>query len=230
MSSPDGEDRLIRTFGRVKARALKPSQERLMTTLYPRLALDHTTRLSPADLFGGARALGLEIGFGGGEHLAAQAAAHPDWGFVGAEPFLNGVGSCLRHIEAAGVDNVRLHCGDARDIVAACPDAAFDRAWILFPDPWPKTRHHKRRLIQADFIAALARVTKPGAEVRFATDWADYADWTLALFLESPAFDWIAARPGDWRAPWPGHAPTRYELKKLGDCAPIYLRFARRHA
>jgi tRNA (guanine-N7-)-methyltransferase len=117
--------------------------------------------------------------------------------------------------------------GDARDVVARLPDACFDRIYILFPDPWPKTRHHKRRLIQADFIEDLARVLKPGAELRFATDWADYADWTLALFTKSRSYAWTAKRADDWRKPWEGHATTRYEEKKLGDCAPIWLRFVR---
>ncbi|MEQ1618338.1 MAG: tRNA (guanosine(46)-N7)-methyltransferase TrmB, partial [Terricaulis sp.] len=177
---------------------------------------------------GGAPTLILEIGFGGGEHLVAQAAAHPDARFIGVEPFLNGVASCLRHIEESGVQNVRLHQGDARDVVARLPDASLDLCYILFPDPWPKTRHWKRRLIQREFLDALARVLKPGAEVRFATDWVNYAEWTLALFLKHPAFTWTAARADDWRKPWSGHVPTRYEAKKLGDCAPVWLLFLRR--
>ncbi len=169
----------------------------------------------------------LEIGFGGGEHLVAQAAAHPDGRFIGVEPFLNGVASCLRHIEESGVTNVRLHMGDARDVVARLPKASLDLCTILFPDPWPKARHHKRRLIQPEFLDALARVLKPGAEVRFATDWANYAAWTLEHFTRDPRFTWTAERALDWRAPWPGHAPTRYEQKRLGDCAPVWLRFVR---
>jgi tRNA (guanine-N7-)-methyltransferase len=120
--------------------------------------------------------------------------------------------------------------GDARDVISRLPDACLDRVYILFPDPWPKTRHHKRRLIQADFIESLARIMKSGAELRFATDWADYADWTLELFLKSPSFVWTAARADDWRKPWEGHVTTRYEEKKLGDCAPIWLRFQRNDA
>lgn len=169
----------------------------------------------------------LEIGFGGGEHLAAQAQAHPQSRFIGVEPFLNGVGSCLRHIEESGVANVRLHQGDARDVIVRLPDASLDLCYILFPDPWPKLRHHKRRLIQADFLGELARVLKPGAEVRFATDWANYAAWTLEHFTRDARFAWTAECARDWRAPWPGHVTTRYESKKLGDCAPIWLRFAR---
>jgi tRNA (guanine-N7-)-methyltransferase len=170
----------------------------------------------------------LEIGFGGGEHLVAQAAAHPACGFIGVEPFLNGVGSCLRHVEEAGVANVRVHMGDARDVIAALPDASIDRVDILFPDPWPKTRHRKRRLVQQDFVAALARIVKPGGEVRFATDWADYASWALERFVREQRFGWTAERCADWRTPWPGHVTTRYEEKRLGDCAPVWLRFVRK--
>lgn len=171
----------------------------------------------------------LEIGFGGGEHLAAQAAAHPDQRFIGVEPFLNGVASCLRHIEESGVQNVRLHHGDAREVIARLPDASLDLCYILFPDPWPKLRHHKRRLIQPDFLDALARALKPGGEVRFATDWANYAAWTLEQFTRDVRFKWTAERAADWRGPRPGHVATRYEQKKLGDCAPVFLQFVVDH-
>ncbi|MGD9966365.1 MAG: tRNA (guanosine(46)-N7)-methyltransferase TrmB [Hyphomonadaceae bacterium] len=169
----------------------------------------------------------LEIGFGGGEHLAAQAAAHPEQRFIGVEPFLNGVASCLRHIEDANAPNIRLHQGDARDVMVRLPNASLDRVYILFPDPWPKARHHKRRLIQPAFLDQLARVLKPGGEVRFATDWANYAAWTLERFIRDARFTWLAECADDWRKPWPGHATTRYEAKQLGDCAPVYLRFIR---
>src|SRR5262249_45066780 len=154
-----------------------------------------------------------EIGFGGGEHLVAQAEARPERRFIGVEPFINGVGSCLRHIEESGVANVRLHQGDARDVIARLPEASLDLVYILFPDPWPKTRHHKRRLIQPDFLGELARVLKPGGEVRFATDWANYGAWTLEHFTHDARFEWTAHRAGDWRAAWEGHVPTRYEQK-----------------
>lgn len=208
-----------RSYGRTKARALKPRQQALVETLLPRLALPEEGPLPPASV--------LEIGFGGGEHLAAQARASPERAFIGAEPFLNGVASCLRHIEEQALANVRLYHGDVRDILPRIPDASLDRADILFPDPWPKARHHKRRLIQPDFLAALARVLRPGGELRFATDWQDYAAWTLFHAQRTPALAWTAERAADWRAPWPGHTPTRYEIKRLGDCAPVYLRFNR---
>ena len=223
MGSPNLKpEQHLRSFGRVKGRPLKPRQAALVEALLPHLAVpaDGKIELEAAPTM-------LEIGFGGGEHLAAQAAAHPDWCFLGAEPFLNGVGSCLRHIEESGVTNVRLWHGDARDVLARLTDASLDRVYILFPDPWPKTRHWKRRLIQPDFLDDLARALKPGGDVRFATDWKHYAAWTLELFTRDPRFSWTAERPADWRAPWEGHVPTRYEQKRLGDCAPIFLRFAR---
>lgn len=226
---PESIDRPIRSYGRLKARALKPRQEALVETLLPSLAVDLARgALDPRALFPHAEAHVLEIGFGGGEHLVAQAHAHPERAYIGVEPFLNGVGSCLRHIEAAGVSNVRLHMGDARDVIAALPDAGIDRVDILFPDPWPKARHWKRRLVQAPFVDALARVVRPGGEVRFATDWAHYAAWALEVFVRDPHFEWTAQRAADWRTPWEGHVATRYEEKKLGDCAPVWLRFVRR--
>jgi tRNA (guanine-N7-)-methyltransferase len=261
------DHRPLRTFGRIKARALKPRQAGLMDTLLPHLALPETGAIDVDALFlpsrrgeGAERGenLGaedavaasrnllaasltpppnplrsrgggviLEVGYGGGEHLVAQAAAAPEARFIGVEPFINGVASCLRHIEESGVQNVRLHMGDARDVIARLPDASLDLCVILFPDPWPKARHHKRRLIQPVFLDELARVLKPGGEVRFATDWANYAEWTLECFMRDARFRWLAARADDWRAPWPGHVTTRYEAKKLGDCAPVWLRFVR---
>ena len=237
------DHRPLRTFGRIKARTLKPRQAGLVESLLPHLAvpeeggLDWDALFAPvaepgltpptAPTSGPAGAQILEIGFGGGEHLVAQANAHPDHRFIGVEPFLNGVASCLRHIEESGAQNIRLHQGDARDVIARLPDASLDRVYILFPDPWPKARHHKRRLIQPEFLGDLARVVKSGAEVRFATDWANYAAWTLEHFSRDPRFVWTAERAEDWRTAWPGHVTTRYEEKKLGDCAPIWLRFVR---
>lgn len=225
--------RPLRTYGRTKARGLKPRQAALLEVLLPHLAVPEAGGIDVDALFAphppgapGPETI-LEIGFGGGEHLVAQAQVQPHARFVGVEPFLNGVASCLRHIEESGATNVRLHRGDARDVVARLPDASLDRVFILFPDPWPKARHHKRRLIQPDFVDELARVMKPGAELRFATDWAHYAVWTLEMLIRRPRFAWTAETAGDWRHPWPGHVATRYEEKRLGDCAPVWLRFVR---
>jgi tRNA (guanine-N7-)-methyltransferase len=192
------------------------------------IALPETGEIDPVRLFEPApAAVWLEIGFGGGEHLASQARRRPDVLFLAAEPFLNGVASALRHIDEAGLENVRVHAGDGRDLLAALPAASLARMFVLFPDPWPKTRHHKRRLVGAPFIAEAARVLRPGGRLRFATDWADYADWALECFLASPDFTWTAQSADDWRLPPTDHSPTRYEEKRLGDCAPVWLDFER---
>ena len=224
--TPAPDHAALRTYGRVHSRPLKPRQAALMQSLLPTLALPDGP-LVPATLAPAARKLWLEAGFGAGEHLAGQAARHPYTFFIGAEPFVNGVAACLAHIEDAGLANVRLHHGDVRDVIPRLPDASVDRLYALFPDPWPKTRHKKRRLIQPALIADAARVLKRGGVFRFATDWADYADWTLERFLASPAFRWTAERADDWRTPWQDHLTTRYEAKRLGDCAPIWLEFER---
>ena len=214
----------MRSFGRIKARTLKPRQASLFETLLPQIEVNAT---SIAAALASGRELWLEIGFGGGEHLAAQAQAHPDVTIIGCEPFLNGVGSALRHVEEAGLDNVRILTNDARPLLDTLPDACLTRIFILFPDPWPKSRHHKRRFIQPETIAAFARVLKDGGTVRFATDWADYADWTLQRFLASPDFGWQAASPRDWNLSPADHITTRYETKGLGDCKPVFLDFVR---
>jgi tRNA (guanine-N7-)-methyltransferase len=219
-------DHPLRTYGRIKSRPIKPRQAALMTTLLPRIAAP-AGPFDPKALMPEARAVWLEIGFGGGEHLAGQAARRPDTLFLGAEPFLNGVASALRHIDEAGLANARLHAGDARTLMAALPDESLERILILFPDPWPKSRHHKRRLIQADFVAEAARVLKPGGRLRFATDWADYANWALERFLRGGCFSWLAETADDWRRPPVDHIPTRYEQKRLGDCEPVWLEFER---
>jgi tRNA (guanine-N7-)-methyltransferase len=225
------EERLIHTYGRRRGRRLRTSQQALLETLLPSLAIDARSAepIEPRGLFGGdTRALWLEIGFGGGEHLAAQAAAHPDIGFIGCEPFVNGVVSLLAQIKARELRNVRLWPGDARALVARLPAQAVQRAFILFPDPWPKLRHHKRRLIAAPFLDALARVLAPGAELRVATDDRDYLVWILERLTGHPAFRWTAQSAADWRdrpADWP---PTRYEQKAVAaGRRPTYLRFVR---
>jgi tRNA (guanine-N7-)-methyltransferase len=169
----------------------------------------------------------LEIGFGGGEHMAAQAAKHPDVVILGAEPFQNGVASALRHIDDAHLSNVRVHDGDVRELLGRMPDASLARAFILFPDPWPKSRHHKRRLVQADTVAELARLIRPGGALRFASDVAHYVDWSLEKILGNGAFAWTAEQASDWRTPPADHITTRYEEKRLGDCAPVFLDFVR---
>jgi tRNA (guanine-N7-)-methyltransferase len=218
-----------RLYGRAAGKPLSKTQTARVETLLPKLAIPEGAGLQPLSLFEGkAREVWLEIGFGGGEHLAGQAAAHADVGFIGVEPFLEGVAKLLSEIERASLGNVRVRRGDARDLVEQLAPQSIDRVFILFPDPWPKTRHRKRRLIQPAFVGGLARVMKPGAKLRFATDWADYANRALADLLRDEHFVWTARRADDWRKPPADHVTTRYQEKRLGDCAPVFLDFVRR--
>lgn len=229
MSEPHPEQR-HRLYGRAAGKPLSKRQQGLIDDLLPKIGIPETGQgeLFPATLFSAAmRGVWLEIGFGGGEHLAGQAALHRDTGFLGAEPFVDGVAKLLTAIDEQGLSNIRLRRGDARDLVATFEACSIDRAFILFPDPWPKTRHRKRRLVQPDFVAELARVMKLGAPLRFATDWADYADRALAALIRDGHFEWTATCADDWRVPPADHVTTRYQEKRLGDCAPVFLDFVR---
>lgn len=216
----------LRSYGRVKARVLKTRQAALIDKLAASVDIPEGP-FDPLSLKPDAREVWLEIGFGGGEHMAGQAARDPDLLIIGVEPFLNGVASALRHIEDQALTNVRVNQGDAREVAARLPNGALDRIFILFPDPWPKSRHHKRRIIQTEFLTDLARLLKPGGRLRFATDWAAYADWTEERVLASGLFAWPADRAGDRCVPPADHLTTRYEEKKLGDCAPVFLDFVK---
>lgn len=216
----------LRTYGRTRGRPLKAGRAELLAARLPSLAVP-AEPFDPLALAPRAQAVWLEAGFGAGEHLTAQAAARPEVLMLGAEPFVNGLAACVAEIEARRLSNVRLHAGDVRALMTRLPDASVDRLFLLFPDPWPKPRHWKRRLVSPSFLAESARVLKPGATVRFATDWAQYADWALERFLGCGAFDWTAERADDWRRPPADHAATRYERKRLGDCAPVWLDFTR---
>jgi tRNA (guanine-N7-)-methyltransferase len=170
----------------------------------------------------------LEIGFGGGEHLISQAKANASVGLIGCEPFQDGVVKALSGIAAEKIGNIRLHADDARPVLRWLSDASIGRTFILFPDPWPKRRHQKRRLVSAATLAELARVMRPGAELRMATDSGDYARWILQAVRAQGSFSWTAERPADWRERPPDWPPTRYEQKALRDgrrCS--YLRFRR---
>jgi len=218
-------------FGRRKGHALKPRQAALFDTLLPKLAL-HLEHPAPSDLralFAGATDVRLESGFGGGEHLIAEAEQHPAIGFIGIEPFINGMAKALAAIDDRGLSNIRLHHGDATDVLGWLPDASLARFDLLYPDPWPKRRHWKRRFVQRDSLAQIARTVRPGGEFRFATDWPDYAAWTLRHLAQAPQFEWTAERADDWRLPWPGFTSTRYEAKaKREGRVPCYLIFRRR--
>ena len=218
-------------FGRRKGHPLRARQIALFETLLPRIALD-LAQPAPADL----RALfaqpldevRLEIGFGGAEHLIAQAQANPRSGFIGSDAFLNATAKALVAIEDNALGNIRLHTGDASALLDWLPDEGVARIDLLYPDPWPKRRHWKRRFIQDDSLKRLARILKVGGELRFATDIADYAAYALARTLRSPDFVWTAEQAADWRNAWPDFAGTRYEAKaKREGRVPAYFIFRR---
>ena len=168
----------------------------------------------------------LEVGYGAGEHLLWQARANPCIALIGAEPYISGTAKLLSKLDEKPLSNIRLYEDDARDIIAALPDASIGRFFLLFPDPWPKTRHHKRRFIQMEMLDQLARILRPGAELRFASDDAGYLAYALERLIAHPAFAWTASGPSDWRSRTPDWPPTRYEAKELHG-PPAFLRFVR---
>jgi tRNA (guanine-N7-)-methyltransferase len=203
-------------FGRRKGHRLRSHQADLIARLLPQLTFDLGGQ-SPADL----RALfdppvedvRLEIGFGGGEHLIAEACAFPDVGFIGCEPYVNGMAKILAQIEARDIGNIRLIATDAAELLAWAPPRSLRRVDLIHPDPWPKRRHWKRRFVQDATVAGLARVLKGDGEFRFVSDIDDYCAWTLSHVLRAPQFVWTAERAQDWRAPWPDYTMTRYGRK-----------------
>jgi tRNA (guanine-N7-)-methyltransferase len=214
MSPEQYQDRAF--FGRRKGHKLRPHHARLIDTLLPRLAIDLSnpapTELSalfpvPID------DIQLEIGFGGGEYLIAQAHERPRTGFIGVEPFVNGMAKALAAIESGKLQNIRLHFDDALNLMAWLPQNALARIDLIHPDPWPKRRHWKRRFVQDAMVSRLARILRPTGELRFVTDIADYAAWTLQRLLRSADFEWTAQCADDWRKPWPGFINTRYHAK-----------------
>ncbi|MCB9992634.1 MAG: tRNA (guanosine(46)-N7)-methyltransferase TrmB [Hyphomicrobiaceae bacterium] len=219
-------------FGRRRGKGLHKGQKALTADLLPKI------EITPDDLAAGdvrksflnpAAPLFLEIGYGGGEHLARIAAERPDDNFIGAEVFSGGIGKMLEKIDAAGLANVRLFTDDAYGLLTRLPEAALEGAYLLYPDPWPKTRHHKRRFVSQTALDALARTLKPGAFFRFATDIEDYANWTLAHILRHSAFTWPPVAPLAWHAPYDGWIPTRYEEKarRQGRSQSFYFTFVR---
>ena len=217
-----------RLYGRSRGKPLRPRQERLLAESLPTLELVPDALGRPGLFPFEPREVWVEIGFGSGEHLIDRAMINPDIGLVGCEPFLNGVAAALAGIERERLTNVRLWRGDGQTLVESAPGAFFSRVFILYPDPWPKRRHHKRRVISDEAVEALARVMRKGAELRFATDVDDYAGWTLRRFLASPHFRWAASRAEDWRAHWPEWRPTRYEAKAhRAGRGSVYLTFVR---
>jgi tRNA (guanine-N7-)-methyltransferase len=230
MSERQGNEQSQRAFfGRRKGHPLKPRQQALFETLLPQLALD-LSKPPPGNLrglFSGApEQVRLEIGFGGAEHLIEQAQSNPRAGFIGTDGFLNAIAKALVAIDDRRLANVRLHFGDASELLDWLPDASLSRIDLLYPDPWPKRRHWKRRFLQDETLQRLARVLRAGGELRFATDIADYATYALARILRSKDFVWTAECADDWRKPWTDFAGTRYEAKaKREGREPAYFIF-----
>jgi len=225
-----------RTFyGRLKGKTLKPSHKRYLAEDLAAVSpgpvswADNPDR-HPLDLTRrfGARPVWLEIGFGAGEHMVEIAARNPDIAIIGVEPYVNGVATLLGKLRKADVSNVAVYHGDARDLMDVLPPAAIARAYLLYPDPWPKKRHHRRRFVTSDHLTPLARCMAPGAVLHVATDIPDYVRQTLEQ-VPRAGFDWQANRARDWRQPWAGWVSTRYEQKALReDRVPHYLTFRRR--
>ena len=220
---PDRNRRKL--YGRRKGPKLSDRQKGLRQTLLGELAWrvgeDPTTQFPNS-----VQEVWLEVGFGAGEHLVTLAQSHPQVGLIGAEPYEMGMAKILTKLEETPLNNVRLYEGDGREIIEALPDASLGRFFLLFPDPWPKTRHHKRRFLQMEMLDQLARVLVPGGELRFATDDKSYLPYALERLMAHPAFTWTATGVGDWKArpaDWP---PTRYEAKAIKG-PPTFLRFAR---
>tara|TARA_Y100000589_G_scaffold276161_1_gene270568 strand:+ start:3337 stop:4044 length:708 start_codon:yes stop_codon:yes gene_type:complete len=222
-----------RWFGRRTGRKLSAARRRLMTVLLPRLRLDPYSDLSDAAaLFPKiADDLWMEIGFGAGEHLVAQASRHPNIGFIGCEPYVNGVAALLAAINDKALTNIRVFDDDVRQLMPAMPAACLGRLYILFSDPWPKVRHHRRRITVESNLCSFARLLRPGAEVWFASDHTEFAAWTLERVLRDRRFTWLARRADDWRLPPEGWIETRYEQKaRAQGLKPVYLNFMRSDA
>ncbi len=219
-----------RWYGRRLGKPLRAARKRLLEELLPKIRLTPEPEQFSVDLRtlfpNPVREVWLEIGFGGGEHLAAQAKQNPDIGFIGCEPFVNGVASLLKHIEEQSLTNIRVYDDDVRHLLGLMADESLERIFILFPDPWPKTRHHRRRIVKPETIVEFARLLKPGGELRYASDHAEYVAWALRYLLKCPDLTWLAKRSNDWRLAPQDWIETRYEQKaKAKNIAPAYLRF-----
>ncbi|MEO6396227.1 MAG: tRNA (guanosine(46)-N7)-methyltransferase TrmB [Devosia sp.] len=220
-----GEPRAF--FGRRSGKRLHSGQQKLYRDRLPALEIALTDApLVPRELFSAASRLELEIGTGGGEHLARLAADNRTTSYIGCEVFSGGIAKIVEAIDELALTNVRLFTDDAIKLLAKLPDAALDAAYLLYPDPWPKSRHHKRRFVSPTTLSELARILKPGAIFRFATDIEDYANWTLAHILRAPDLRFLAGPPGSWHQPFAGWQPTRYELKARAEGRAISFYFS----
>lgn len=225
-----GEPRAF--FGRRSGKTLHGGQRAQVAEVLPQVEIRLDGALDPGSLFPDADRIVVEIGYGGGEHLARKAAEAPQTGFIGCEVFTGGIGKMVQAIDARGLENVRLYTDDALKLLMALPDASVDAVYLLYPDPWPKTRHHKRRFVSPTTLDQLARVIRPGGTFYFASDIEDYADWTLAHIVREPRFAFEPETPGSWHQPYPGWQPTRYEQKarREGRMISFYFAFTRRDA
>ena len=218
-----------RLYGRRQGHKLRIGQAALVEETLPALSVPDDGPIDARTLFGDDRPLEFEIGFGSGEHLAGQAAARPDHGFIGCEPFLNGVVGALLHIREKELANVRLHMGDALTVLDRLPDASLDRLYLLHPDPWPKARHAKRRMMNPGPVDMIAKKLKPGGEFRFGTDHPVYLRWALMVMNGHPEFDWLASDPEDFLTRPGGWPETRYEAKARGLGHEVwYFRYRRK--
>lgn len=223
-------------YGRRSTHKLRPAMKAAVDNLLPRLRLPGTSHAEnpqrlPFDLsalFPGKTEIWLEVGFGGGEHLLCQALAHPQIGMIGCEHYVDGVAKLLRALEQHDLDNIRIHPHDARDVMDLLPDGSISRLYLLYPDPWHKKRHHKRRFIARENLDLIARVLKPGGELRIASDIDDYIRHALQNVAHDPRLEWVASGPQDWKEPWAGWPGTRYEAKALAaGRVPTYLTIRR---
>lgn len=211
----------LTSFGRNRGRALRPLQQKLIDEVLPTLRIDLATL---------PEKVALEIGFGGGEHLIAQAVHAPETLFIGCEPYINGVARCLSAMEAQGdIRNIRLFTDDARKLIEAMPGQSVDSIFILFPDPWPKERHKKRRLVNAKTLAMLSRIHKPGGRLLIATDHVDYSEWILEVLLTSPHYQWTAKARKDWQNPPADWTQTKYQRKTTEQGRlPVFMECVRK--
>jgi tRNA (guanine-N7-)-methyltransferase len=221
-------------YGRTKGKGMRERQERYIEEDLAKLAPSGVTWDDNPDRtlanyknwFGDDRPVWLEVGFGGGEHMVHQAVLNPDIGIIGCEPYINGVAMLLGKIRDAGCSNIKVHAGDARDMMDVLPEGSVDRAFLLYPDPWPKKRHHRRRFVTPEHLEPLAKCLKQGAIFRIATDIEDYVRQALEEVLANGQFEWLAEGPEDWRKPWSDWISTRYEVKALREGrTPHYLTF-----
>lgn len=217
-------------FGRRAGKRLHNAQQARFETLLPRLEIvPDDAPLDPRALFPRAGNVVIEIGYGGGEHLARQAGEHPETGFIGCEVFSGGIAKLLDQVERRRLENIRLYTEDALELLARLPEASVEGVYLLYPDPWPKKKHHKRRFVSPLTLGELARVIRPGGFFRFATDIEDYANWTLAHILRQSDLVWRPGPPGSWHTPFAGWQPTRYEQKarRQGRMHSFYFTFER---